>query len=151
MVRPHDFIVEEMCAFLRGSELAPRRLARLDELFGFHRGELAGAIISAAVSSSVQGSLREAFDAVRARFPTLPLAVSTLVSDGRRVAELLQPEIPPGVRLAILGDPASEALLGRADSVLVLRRSDILTENNGLARTALSQHFGPSARNVLDD
>ncbi len=78
LVRPHDFIVDSMRAWLKSLPLEPVRFRALAELAGHEPAMVACAVVSTAISSEVKSTVREAVVEVRRTLPGVPLLVTGL-------------------------------------------------------------------------
>jgi hypothetical protein len=78
LVRPHDFLVDSIRAWMLELELTPVAFSALDD-FKSHRPENVRCIvISTAASSRVKATVREAVDAARRFAPRAPLILPSL-------------------------------------------------------------------------
>ncbi|MDQ3265333.1 MAG: hypothetical protein M3Y59_17035 [Myxococcota bacterium] len=146
LVRPHDFIVEEMSSFLEAAGFRPVRISSLDELSRFPEHEVSGAVISTAVTSVIPHSFSEVLHRVRGALPDLPLAAATLSRDFHKAASLIRGELGEQDRdleVVPLGGAASSSLPRAPNRLLLLRREDLLAPSSG-ASEALRAHFRPA-------
>jgi hypothetical protein len=80
LLRPHDFIVDDMKAWLAALGLTPVRLKALSELSAMSPADVACTVTSLAVTSEVKASVREAITASRSFAPRAPLILAGLSS-----------------------------------------------------------------------
>jgi len=79
LARPHPFIVAEMTPLLGELGYEPVKLASLADMDRLAFPRLRGAIISLAISSSTGATAAETVDAMRRRFPGLPLVFAGMI------------------------------------------------------------------------
>jgi hypothetical protein len=143
--RPHTFIVNEMRPFLMAAGYTPVRVESLDQLLDELGRPLHGAIISMALTSSIDADAATVFRLVREKMPRLPVVfagladLDTVMSTAARAVKDLaaSPAIagPGAYRVA----PALE----RASSFLVLRKEDVVAGASQQAgQRALRAHLG---------
>src|SRR5574341_1148497 len=89
LARPNDFLVIAMRSAVERAGFEPVALRSLEDCTAVGAGEVAGAVISTAVTSSVSESVGRVFTAIRSKYPRLPVAVATMLADGRAVEQLL--------------------------------------------------------------
>ena len=145
LARPHAFIVNEMRPFLEGAGYTPQRLESLDQLAAALARPLRGAIISTAVTSSVNADAATVFQRVRAAAPRLPIVFAgmadweTMRTTAERAVKAIVPS--PSIQSPQSYRPAGS--LDRDSTFLVLRKDDlidaVLRES---ALRALRAHFG---------
>lgn len=146
LVRPHDFIVEEMQFFLKKAGFQPRRISTLDELPGIPEYAVSGAVISTAVTSVIPQSFAEVLRRVRLVFPKLPLAAATLAPDFTKGAALVRGELDEkdqNIEITPLGHAPATGRGTGAGRLLLLRRDDLLAPTPG-SLDALRGHFRPA-------
>ena len=80
LLRPHDFIVDDMSAWVRRLGHEPIRFRSLEQLDQTDPTGVVAGVISLAVSSDVKASVREVLIAARARVPQLPILLTSLSS-----------------------------------------------------------------------
>lgn len=145
LARPHTFIVNEMRPFLMAAGYTPVRVESLDQLLGELGRPLHGAIVSTALTSSIDADAAAVFRLIREKLPRLPVVfagladLDTVTSTAARAVKGLvaSPVIagPAAYRVA----PASE----RASSFLVLRKEDVVAgASQEVAQRALRAHLG---------
>ncbi len=93
LVRPHDFIVEEMHSILQQAGFRPVRIADLGELSRFDDRSISGAVVSTAVTSVVPLSFGEVLERVRGAFPSIPLAAAALSHDLEKAVSIVRGEL----------------------------------------------------------
>lgn len=145
LARPHAFIVNEMRPFLEQAGYVPQRLDSLDQLATALARPLRGAIISTAVTSSVNADAATVLQLIRETAPRLPVVFAGMadwetmrVTAERAVKAIVaSPSIlaPQGYR------PGSAA--DRASTFLVLRKDDLVDAAlRDAAMRALRAHLG---------
>lgn len=145
LARPHAFIVNQMRPFLLEAGYTPVGVQTLEQLARELGGPLQGAIISTAVSSTVDADAATVFRLVREKLPRMPVvfagmadAATMRLSAGRAVKALVSAPVvatPQEYRAGTLQD--------RTSIFLVLRKEDLLAgESHGAALRALRSHFG---------
>ena len=128
LARPHAFIVNQMRPFLLEAGYTPVGTQSLDHLAQALSGSFHGAIISTAVSSTVNVDAATVFRLVREKLPRLPIvfagmadAATMKLSAERAVKALVStPTIasPQDMRMASGSD--------RSSTFLVLRKEDLM-------------------------
>ena len=128
LARPHAFIVNQMRPFLVEAGYTPVGAQSLDHLAQELSGSFHGAIISTAVSSTVNADAATVFRLVREKLPRLPVvfagmadaATMTLSAERAVKAVVGTPTIafPQDLRIATAPD--------RASTFLVLRKEDLM-------------------------
>ncbi|MDE2480916.1 MAG: hypothetical protein KGN02_01845 [bacterium] len=88
LARPHPLLVGPVSDALERLRMRGRPLSTVREIASLDANRLAGAIVSAASSSSVKESLADVCQALRSAHPTLPVAVSTLMDEDQAVRSL---------------------------------------------------------------
>ena len=145
LARPHAFIVSEMRPFLVGAGYAPVRVETLEQLMQELARPLQGAVISTAVSSSLNADAATVFRLVREKAPTLPIVFAGMadldtmkvVAERAVKALVTTPHVsgPQGYRSVPSAD--------RASSFLVLRKEDLQPGAfQDAALKAMRAHFG---------
>lgn len=145
LARPHAFIVNQMRPFLLEAGYTPVGAQSLEHLAKELGGPLQGAIISTAVSSTVDADAATVFRLVREKLPRLPVvfagmadAATMRVSAERAVKALVSTPVigsPQDYRAAMAQD--------RGSMFLVLRKEDLLAgASQQAALRALRSHFG---------
>lgn len=144
LARPHAFIVNEMRPFLLAAGYAPQRLESLAQLDAALASPLRGAIISTAVTSSIDADAATVFRLIRGKAPKLPVVfagmadLDTVITTAERAVKALVPTpsfaSPKTYRAPGPGD--------RASTFLVLRKEDLAPGALQEAATrALRAHF----------
>ncbi len=80
LARPHDFLVAQMKTWLLSLGVEPVRLGSLAELEALLPNEVAGVVVSTAVTSSVAATVGEALAAVARRLPVARLAIAGMAT-----------------------------------------------------------------------
>lgn len=145
LARPHAFIVNQMRPFLLEAGYTPVGAQSLEHLAQELGGALHGAIISTAVSSTVNADAATVFRLVRENLPRLPLvfagmadAATMRLSTERAVKELVAKPTIAGPQ-----DWRAGATADRTAAFLVLRKEDLLAgASHDAALRALRSHFG---------
>ena len=143
LARPHAFIVSEMRPFLTDAGYSPVRVESLDQLALELRRPLHGAIISTAVSSSVNADAATVFNLIRERSPTLPVVFAGM-ADLETMKVVSERAVKAVVASPVVAGPATYRAAGdRASSFLILRKEDLLAgASRDAALRALRAHFG---------
>lgn len=145
LARPHAFIVNQMRPFLLEAGYAPVGAQNLDHLAQELGGSLQGAIISTAVSSTVDADAATVFRLVREKLPRLPVvfagmadAATMRLSAERAVKALVSTPV-----IASPQDYRAGTAQDRVSTFLVLRKEDLLPgASQQAALRALRAHFG---------
>jgi len=127
LARPHAFIVNEMRPFLVDAGFAPVRIESVEQLAQELRMPAQGAVISTAVTSSLDADAATVFRQVRERSPNMPVVFAgmadfaTMEATVKRAVKDLYPSPlivgAAGARLSRHTD--------RASTFLVLRKEDL--------------------------
>jgi hypothetical protein len=145
LARPHAFIVNEMKPFLERAGFLPCRLESLDQLDEELRKPLCGAIISTAISSSVNADAATVFRRVREKLPRLPVLFAGMADFGAMtslVENAVQGMAPhPVIRGA--GETRAPAATARREATFLVLRKEDLAERARLdaALRAVRAHF----------
>lgn len=136
LARPNDFLVNDMSVWLRSLGVEPVRLSKLSELAAHPVAEVAGLVLSSAVTSTIPESLGAAMAAVRKVFPHKPVLIAGL-------ARLESARAGLGRELAgaTLKGPAEPAAWGQP-SVLLYVHGDHLHARDADLQKAARQHLG---------
>jgi hypothetical protein len=145
LARPHAFIVNQMRPFLLEAGYTPVDAQSLEHMALQLGGALHGAIISTAVSSTVDADAATVFRLVREKLPRLPVvfagmadAATMRLSTERAVKELVATPTIAGPQDWRAGGAAD-----RTSAFLVLRKEDLLHgASHDAALRALRSHFG---------
>ena len=127
LARPHTFIVSEMKPFLEEAGFKVAKAERVAELADLSRG-CVGAVISLAVSSSMDASAEEVIKHLRQARPTLPLLFASLLPYAKAKESLERIGKQAGLNPKILGlDDGGlyRAELGSATGLLYLSKEDL--------------------------
>jgi hypothetical protein len=79
LIRPHDFLVDAVKAWMVELQLTPVAFESLDDFARHQPAQVGCLVISSAASSRVKATLREAVDAGRRFSPRAPLIFPSLV------------------------------------------------------------------------
>jgi len=143
LARPHAFIVNQMRPFLLDAGYEAVGARDLDHLRSALASSLRGAIISTAVTSTVEADAAAVFRLVRERQPRLPVvfagmadAATMRITAERAVKDLVaQP--------ALAGPDEYRPGADRQSTFLILRKDDLLDAAAvERAARALRSHFG---------
>ncbi|MDE2083129.1 MAG: hypothetical protein KGI90_17420 [Burkholderiales bacterium] len=145
LARPHTFIVNEMRPFLAAAGYVPVGAASLEQLAeALGRPALQGAVISTALSSSINADAATVFRLIREKRPDLPVVFAGLADlDTVKVSALraVKDQVPSPV----IAGPAAyrpPAATERGSTFLVLRKEDIAAgHSQEAAMRALRAHF----------
>jgi AmiR/NasT family two-component response regulator len=143
LARPHAFIVSQMRPFLLDAGYTPVGVQDLVELDDQLVTPLKGAIISTAVTSTIDADASAVFRMVRQKQPRLPIvfagmadAATMKVVAERAVAEMVSGPI-------VVGPGGYRAGADRSSTFLILRKDDLLSAASiELATRALRSHLG---------
>lgn len=144
LARPHTFIVSDMKPFLEEAGFSVVKAEKTAELSDLSRGS-AGAVISIAVSSSMEASPEEVIKVLRQARPTLPLLFAALLPYAKMKSSLerigqqagLKPQV---LGLADLGVQGGE--WGRPAGLLYLSKDDLAgSVTRQQAIQAVRRHF----------
>jgi hypothetical protein len=131
LARPHDFLVDEMRAWLTSLGVEPVRLQSIDQLVTFEPATVAGIVISVAVTSVVAEGPGAALLAVRRRFPSKPVIVAGMAALASARAGLAA-EFDG----ATLHGPTEDASWGTPGVLLYVSGDDLRTKSAALAAVA---------------
>ncbi|MBI2837315.1 MAG: hypothetical protein HYX75_03315 [Acidobacteria bacterium] len=150
LARTHPFMVDVVRPFLTANGWSPEALADLADLARIGTRGYAGSIISTAPHGSVRQTYLQVFEALRGRYPNLPVAFTTLVDwDSIEHALRLQLSVSmakPEILPVLAGTLASPAL-GSPTGILVIRKEDLTDPSAaGLTAQILRRHFAPKGR-----
>lgn len=139
LLRPHDFIVEDMSAWLRTLGQEPVRFRSFEQLERVSTAGVVGGVISLAVSSDVKASVREVFLAARALLPGLPILLTSL-STLEKARPTIELELK-GLGVAVHGvlEPAA---WGSPAVILYTPASELKGPGQAALTTAARKHFG---------
>ncbi|MDP2270112.1 MAG: hypothetical protein Q8N23_09895 [Archangium sp.] len=136
LARPNDFLVYDMSAWLRSLGLEPVRLSKLSELTAHPVTEIAGLVLSSAVTSAIPESLGAAMGAVRKVFPRKPVLISGLARlESARVG------LARELEGATLKGPAEPAAWGQPGVLLYVHGDQLHARDPDLQKAA-RQHLG---------
>lgn len=138
LARPHDFLVDDMRAWLTSLDVEPVRLGSLDELLRFEPAAVAGIVISSAVTSSVAGSPGAAWLAVRRQFPSRPVLIAGMASLSSARAG-----VSSEFAGATLHAMSEQVAWGTPSVLLYVSRDELRARSAALAAVA-RLHFGLS-------
>lgn len=145
LARPHAFIVNQMRPFLLEAGYTPVGATSLEHLAQELGGALRGAIISTAISSTVDADAPTVFRLMRERQPRLPVVFAGMADAAtmRLSAERAVKGLVSAPVIALAQDYQAVAAQDRASSFLTLRKDDLLGgPAQEVALRALRSHFG---------
>lgn len=144
LARPHPFIVAEMKPFLEANGFAAIKPEGPHSLDGLARG-CAGAIISLAVTSSINLEVDEVIKQVRSAAPKLPLVFAGLLPFEKyqqTLERLAQQTGFAGEGLAVSAETESNKALGSPQGWLYVSKDDLTDPlRRELAARLLKRHF----------
>jgi hypothetical protein len=136
LLRPHDFLVDEMRGWLSSLGLSPERFSTLDDLARSARADVACLVVSIAVTSEVKASVADAVEAGRRFAPGAPLLLAGL-SRLESARQGLAPDLQR-LRLAVHG-PGDAAAAWGSPGVALYVSADDLKEPRRAALTATAR------------
>ncbi|WP_141396338.1 hypothetical protein [Polaromonas sp. AET17H-212] len=144
LARPHAFIVSEMRPFLVETGYSPVRVESLSQLSQELRGSLNGAILSTAVTSSVDADVATVFRLIRQAHPHLPVVFAGMASfDTMKV--ITERAVHGLVSAPTISSPRDYRAVSastRSSSFLVLRKEDLQPgDSHSAAIKALRAYF----------
>lgn len=145
LARPHAFIVNQMRPFLLEAGYTPVGAQSLEHLVQELGAALQGAIISTAVSSTVDADAATVFRLVREKLPRLPVVFAGM-ADAATMRLSAERAVRALVSMPIIATPQdyrAGAAQDRASTFLVLRKEDLMAgASQQVALRALRSHFG---------
>lgn len=149
LARPHTFIVSDMKPFLEAAGFSVTKAEKAEELADLSYGHV-GAVISLAVSSSMEASPEEVIKILRQVRPTLPLLFAALLPYAKMKASLERIGQQVGLNSQVLGLADLEvqgAAWGRPAGLLYLSREDLAgSVTRPQAIQAVRSHFNLNRR-----
>ena len=146
LARPHPFIASEMQEFLRANGFEPMPIESIKELDTLDAEEVAGAVISTSVVSSVTESPHDVLVGLRAHVKGVPVVFASLVEFG-----LIKDSILKALS-GVVDDPKLEPLdeksysdpsLGSEKTFVVIHKDDLADEKKRfIADKVIGKHFG---------
>jgi hypothetical protein len=144
LARPHAFIVSEMGPFLAQAGYSAVRLNSLGSLPQELSRPLRGAIISTAVTSSVDADAATLFRLIREHSPGLPVVFAGM-ADADTMKAVTERAVKGLVQTPVITGPQgyrSASAADRASVFLVLRKEDLASGlSHDAAVKALRAHF----------
>jgi len=143
LARPHPFIVKEMRPFLEELGYVPVPVNSMEQLAQELAHPAHGAIISTAISSTVNADAASVFRMIRERSVRLPVVFAGM-ADLETVKVVAERAVKALVASPMFAGPqAYRAGVDRTSSFLVLRKDDLVagTSHDAVLR-ALRSHFG---------
>ncbi len=144
LARPHPLIIKEMKPFLELNGFSPKSVEALTHLAA-SSANASGAIISLAVSSSIEKSAEEVFLEIRKYAPQLPVLFAAMLDFSAMKGALRQIAKASEIEASILGvDAASENHpdLGKPNTLLYLSMNDLVAPaKRALAAKIVQGHF----------
>lgn len=143
LARPHAFIVNQMRPFLVDAGYVGVGARDLDHLRAELGSSLKGAIISTAVTSTVDADAAAVLRLVREMQPNLPVVFAGM-ADAATMRSTAERAVKGLVPSPVFAGPADyRAGMNRSTSFLILRKDDLLNAVSiELATRALRSHFG---------
>lgn len=149
LARPHTFIVSEMKPFLEEAGFKVSKAERVTELADLSRG-CVGAVISLAVSSSMDASAEDVIKHLRQARPTLPLLFAALLPYAKAKESLERIGKQAGLSPKVLGlddGGLNRSELGSPTGLLYLSKDDLAGPvTRQQAVLAIRRHFGLDRR-----
>ena len=141
LARPNPFIVDEMKGFLENCGYEPVPIKDLNELGGFPEDEVAGAVVSTTVISSVHESAEGVVEALRQRFPSIPVTFASMLAE-EDIEDMLKHKLEkvsssPNVLSVKKG--LLDHTLGAPDTFLVVTQDDL--KDQALAGKIIEKQF----------
>jgi hypothetical protein len=143
LIRPNDFIADQLTSLLRALDIEATRFSSVPALEAADWAGVVGAVVSTAVTSSMPLSVPQAVNLARRR-ARVPLVMTTMLENERTALELVQRELTELPQLVLFGvQPATRThpALGTPDGVLVLRKREI-EQRAELTVELLGRHLG---------
>lgn len=144
LARPHPIIIKEMKPFLELNGFSPKKMDSLTDLRA-NSVNASGAIISLAVSSTIEDTAEDVFSAIRKQAPQLPVLFAAMLDFAVMKGALRHIAKINGIEATILGvDAASENHpdLGKPNTLLYLSMTDLTTPpKRALAAKIIQRHF----------
>lgn len=142
LARPSVYIVEEMKNLLSRNGYTPYVINDIEDIKN-SPASTKGVIISTAVTSGV-GTIDEIISSVRQSFPSVPMAFTTLQSFDT-VVKLLDNKLktsPTGPEFILADkDSVSNKYLGEINGYLVIRKQDLVADNEKFCDQLIKRHF----------
>lgn len=153
LARPHPFIVSDMKPFLEQTGFSPVQMKGISELTRLASTSFSGAIISLAVQSTIDESADMVFEAIRKRFPHLPVAFADML-DASMSSQAIKRVIPVSIVNydVITAEKNNEhrVELGQPSTFVYIRNSDLTTPGTSkIIKLILQRHF--SGQRLQDD
>lgn len=139
LLRPHDFIVEDMKAWLSSLGLTPVRLKSLADLSGLSPEGVRCTVTSLAVTSDVKATVREAITASRIFAPEAPLLLAGL-STLEKARPGFELELK-GLGLDVRGATDLKATWGVPTTVLYVQASELKGSGQAALTAAARAHL----------
>lgn len=144
IARPHTFIVSVMTPFLEESGYVTRKLAHIGDL-PVQSGGIVGAVISLALSSSIDESATEVFLRFKSVAPHVPVLFAAMLTLEQARPALERLAKAAEIEAHILGanaTSASLALLGRPETFLYVNKEDLIApESSAIVARLVQRHF----------
>lgn len=144
LARPHPFIVAEMKPFLESGGYSVIKLDNNSNLAAQAKSSN-GAVISLAVTSSVDDSAEEVFLQMRQGAPRVPVLFAAMSSLEKLKGSLERLAKNAGIQVNILGVSAENenaAVLGKSETFLYISKDDLLDLHlKAIALRMVQRHF----------
>jgi|GEM_PF-5819760 hypothetical protein len=144
LARPSIFIVNEMGPFVTQSGYNPRGIKNLAHLDKIPDDALGGAVISTAINSVVPEGYEEVVVLMRRKYPTLPIALATLV-DFEHIYKALRLKLCERNNVVEdfidIGNVSPTTQLDPAKQMLVIHKKHIDTDINRAKASQILKNF----------
>lgn len=144
IARPHTFILSVMKPFLEGAGFGTDKLEHISGLSS-QTSDIAGAVISLALSSSITESAEDVFLKLKSVAPRVPVLFAAMLPLEQARPALERIAKQTGIQVNILGvdaTPAAAAQLGRQETFLYVSKDDLTSlERRTTAARLIQRHF----------
>jgi len=141
LARPNPFIVDEMKGFLVNCGYEPVPIKDLKDLLNIDAAEVAGAVVSNTVVSSVGEKTEEVIAALRQKFPEVPVAIASMVAEDA-IEDMLThklEKVSANPKVISVAKGLLDHSLGTADTFLVVTQEDM--KDMTTSGKIIEQHF----------
>lgn len=146
IARPHTFILSVMKPFLEGAGFGTDKLEHISGLSS-QTSDIAGAVISLALSSSITESAEDVFLKLKSVAPRVPVLFAAMLPLEQARPALERIAKQTGIQVNILGVDATPAAaaaaqLGRQETFLYVSKDDLTSlERRTTAARLIQRHF----------
>lgn len=144
LARPSIFIVNEMGPFVESSGYKPHGIKNLAHMEKVPDDALGGAVISTAINSVVPESYEEVAVLMRRKYPTLPIALATLV-DFKNIEKALRLKLCERNQIVEefidLGSISPTTQLDPVKQMLVIHKKHIDTDASRAKASRILKNF----------